>query len=111
MDISEAMIKSISILEKRRIQKDELKLRGDGKVVQIKDRDILIVDDGDIAPRMLRASVEAVKKKAPRHIALALPAVNSGHEEVARKNNLTLYTLCPPSFPPFKRGERGERGS
>jgi len=72
---------------------------GDRKPVDLKDRVVVIVDDGIATGKTLDATVELVKKQQPRKIVIAVPvAPFSAIDYFRQKVDEVVCLLVPPFF-------------
>lgn len=73
LGISRADIERVSEIEKRELERREKLYRGDKPFPRIKDRIIILVDDGLATGASMRAAVKALKGYNPAKIVVAVP--------------------------------------
>lgn len=71
--IPDAMIEDVIERERKELIRRERVYRGDKPVLKLKDKTVLIVDDGLATGATMKAAVAAVKTQEPRQIIVAAP--------------------------------------
>ncbi|RDV13264.1 phosphoribosyltransferase [Pontibacter diazotrophicus] len=72
---------------------------GDREHVTLKDRLVIIVDDGVATGKTLMATIELVKKEQPRKIVVAVPvASSSAYDKIDSMVDEVICLLVPPYF-------------
>ena len=73
LNIPEALIDAIAQLELRELERREHAYRGDRPPLDVKDRTVIIVDDGLATGASMRAAVEGLRAHHPRRTVIAVP--------------------------------------
>jgi putative phosphoribosyl transferase len=74
-------------------------LRGDAQPVQLKDANVIIVDDGLATGASMRAAIVAVRAQHPANIAAAVPvASREAADSISRLVDEFVCVSCPQSF-------------
>jgi putative phosphoribosyl transferase len=71
--ITPQMIEAVAVEEQRELERREREYRGDRKPIAIRDRTIILVDDGLATGASMRAAVMALKQQQPKRIVVAVP--------------------------------------
>ncbi|WP_377490324.1 phosphoribosyltransferase [Pontibacter toksunensis] len=72
---------------------------GNREHVPLKDRVVIIVDDGVATGKTLMATIELVKKEAPRKIVVAVPVASpSAYDQIDSMVDEVICLLVPPYF-------------
>jgi putative phosphoribosyl transferase len=73
LGITPPMIDAVAAEQRQELHRREKEYRGDRKPVEIKDRTIILVDDGLATGASMRAAVLALKQNNPKRIIVAVP--------------------------------------
>ena len=73
LGITQAQIDAVIANETRELQRRELAYRGDRPPLDVEGRCVFIVDDGLATGYTMRAAVEALRKRGPKKIIVAVP--------------------------------------
>lgn len=73
LNIPEALIDAVAQRELRELERREHAYRGDRPPLDVKDRTVIIVDDGLATGASMRAAVEGVRAHHPARIVIAVP--------------------------------------
>jgi len=77
MHITEKQIEFVTKKEKEELQRRSLRYRGDKPYPEIKDKIIILVDDGIATGATMRAGIAALRKMQPKKIIVAVPVASS----------------------------------
>lgn len=91
--VSDAELDRIAEREGRELQRREQAYRGKRPRPQLRDRQVLLVDDGLATGATMRAAVEAVRREAPARVVVAVPVGSA--EAVADLAALADEVVCP----------------
>ncbi len=75
-DIPQATIDEVTLREQKELQRRESAYRGDRQAVPIRDRTIILVDDGLATGATMRAAVSAVRDHQPAAVIVAVPVAS-----------------------------------
>jgi predicted phosphoribosyltransferase len=102
--LNEGIIKSLKIpreqlgvnilVEKKRLMKRQLGLRGERPYPNLANRTLILVDDGVGGPAKIRATVSALKKVIPKRIIFAVPIITSQVKSEIRGEVDQLVTIA-----------------
>jgi len=74
-------------------------LRGDAKPVELRDANVIVVDDGLATGASMRAAIAAVRAQHPANIIAAVPvASREAADSISRLVDEFVCVSCPPSF-------------
>lgn len=86
LHISDAIIEKVAREEQQELERRERLYRGERQFPQLRDRTIILVDDGIATGSTLKAAVATLKKYQPRGIVVAVPvAPEAACRELARE--------------------------
>jgi putative phosphoribosyl transferase len=100
LGINQHMIESITDRETAELERREKLYRGSNAPADVGGKTVIIVDDGLATGATMRVAVEAVKRKAPRQIVIAVP-IGSKHtcaEFAAKVDALCICAVTPEPF-------------
>src|SRR5437588_12870792 len=73
MPVSQKMIDAVAEREQRELERREREYRGARPPLDVKERTVIIVDDGLATGSTMRAAVEALRRMEPKRIIVAVP--------------------------------------
>jgi predicted phosphoribosyltransferase len=73
LGIPSSAIESVTAREQRELERREQLYRGDRSPLDLKDRIVILVDDGLATGSTMRAAATAVKQQGPKRIVVAVP--------------------------------------
>jgi putative phosphoribosyl transferase len=104
LGISPATIETVAAKEEEEIEQRERLYRGDRPFIAVKDKTVILIDDGLATGSTMRASVLALRRQRPASIIVAVPvAAASTCEELKREADKLVCLLTPENF--FAVGE------
>ena len=71
--LDEALIEEITARETKELTRRECLYRGDRPYPELRDRDVVVVDDGMATGSTMRAAAEAVQSRDPAKVLIAVP--------------------------------------
>jgi len=74
LGLSSEVIDAVAEREQVELERRERVYRGDRPAPEVRDRTVILVDDGLATGSSMRAAVEAVRQRHPRRIVVAVPA-------------------------------------
>jgi putative phosphoribosyl transferase len=77
LGISDATIEGVVDAEAREVERRERAYRGDTPPVDLKDRTVVLVDDGLATGSTMRAAVDAVRELGPARVIVAVPVASA----------------------------------
>lgn len=97
--ISEAAIAQVADSERQELARRERLYRGDRPVPNVRDRILLLVDDGIATGATLRAAIASLRPQQPKAIVVAVPvAPPSVCEELKQEADDVICLLTPTPF-------------
>ncbi|NJR65158.1 MAG: phosphoribosyltransferase [Leptolyngbyaceae cyanobacterium CRU_2_3] len=73
LSISEQVLAEVTAAEQKELERRDWAYRGNRAVPDVRDRTIILVDDGIATGATLRAAIALLKQQAPRRIVVAVP--------------------------------------
>jgi putative phosphoribosyl transferase len=73
LGISDEMIDEVAARELRELERRDRAYRGDRPPPDLRDRTIILVDDGLATGSTMRAAIAAIRQQSPQHIVVAVP--------------------------------------
>src|SRR5207248_1993131 len=73
MPVSQKLIDKVAEREQRELERREREYRGTRAPIDVKDKTVIIVDDGLATGATMRAAIEALRRMEPRRIVVAVP--------------------------------------
>lgn len=99
LHISQTEIDGVIANETRELERRELAYRGDQPPVDVAGRCVLLVDDGVATGYTMRAAVEALRKRNPNQIVVAVPvAAQSTCAELQQHADSVVCLMTPFDF-------------
>jgi putative phosphoribosyl transferase len=77
LSISEEAIEGVATRELRELQRRERAYRGDRPLPDIRDRTVILIDDGLATGATIRAAIAALRSQQPKEIIVAVPVAPS----------------------------------
>lgn len=77
MPVPQSRIEAVAEREQRELERREQEYRGRRPPVDVKNRTVIVVDDGLATGSTMRAAVRALKKMEPRVVIVAVPVASS----------------------------------
>jgi predicted phosphoribosyltransferase len=85
-------IEEVRRREVRELRRRELAYRGDRPPIDVRDRVVILVDDGLATGSTMRAAVEAVRRQKPARVIVAVPV--GGAESCGRLAQIADQVVC-----------------
>lgn len=99
LGITQAQVDDAIADETRELERREFTYRGDRAPLLIEGRCVLLVDDGVATGYTMRAAVEALRKRNPKKIVVAIPvAAQSTCEELKQHADSVVCLMTPFDF-------------
>lgn len=99
LGINEAQVNAVAAREQKELLRREHAYRGHEEPPKIKDRVIILVDDGVATGSTMRAAVKALRLQRPSRIVVAVPtASRSAFVELEREADEVVALMCPENF-------------
>lgn len=97
--VEDEALEAVAGREQRELERRERLYRGDRSPLDLRDRTVLLVDDGLATGASMRAAVEAVRASNPARIVVAAPvASRQAHDELARLADEVVCVATPEPF-------------
>ncbi len=99
LGIPASMIEAVAAREQREIARRDRLYRGTRPPLDVRDKTIIIVDDGLATGSTMRAAVEALRNRSPKRIVVAVPV---GAASTCRQlREIADEVICPSTPEPF----------
>ena len=99
LEIPDEVINKVAAHEQQELERREHLYRGDRPPYRVRDRTIILVDDGIATGATMRAAVAAVKQRQPARLIIAVPtAAPATCEEFAAEGNEIVTVIRPEPF-------------
>lgn len=95
-DIPDPMIAAVAAREQRELERRERVYRADRPRCAVRDRTVLLVDDGLATGTTMRAAIQAMKRQQPRRIVVAVPVAARASCDLLRSEVDELVCLSTP---------------
>jgi putative phosphoribosyl transferase len=97
--LSPAAIEAVAAREAAELERRERAYRGDRPPPTVRDRTVILVDDGLATGSTMRAAVEALRQQQPARIVMAVPvAAPSACESFHGQVDQTICAMTPEPF-------------
>lgn len=90
--VDEHALEAVTARERRELERRDRLYRGEREAPELKDRVVLLVDDGLATGSTMRAAVQAVRQQAPARIVLVAPVASS--DALAMLEPLVEEVVC-----------------
>jgi putative phosphoribosyl transferase len=97
--VSSSTIERVSAREMDELRRRERVYRGDRSPLEVRDHTVILVDDGVATGSTLEAAIQALRKRAPRAIVVAVPTAPG--DVVERLSGRADDVVCLTSPEPF----------
>jgi putative phosphoribosyl transferase len=97
--ISSATVEAVAQRENEEIRRRDVLYRGTRPPIDVRDKIIILVDDGLATGSTMRAAVEALRKRSPARIVVAVPVGAVDSCLMLRK--IADEVICPSTPEPF----------
>lgn len=99
LGISESQVNAVTAREEKELLRREHLYRGHEVPPKIRDRTVILVDDGVATGSTMRAAVRALRLQRPLRIVVAVPtASRSAFVELEREADEVVALMCPENF-------------
>jgi predicted phosphoribosyltransferase len=99
LGIPRRVIDAVAAREMREMERRVRAYRDDRPAPEVRDRTVVVVDDGLATGSTMRAAVAALRRLGPAHLVVAVPtAAPSTFEELAREADDCVCVITPESF-------------
>lgn len=99
LSVSDEQIERAVVREQAELQRRERLYRDEAQPVPIRDRTVIVVDDGLATGATMRAAAEAIRKQGPRHLCVAVPV--GARDSCEALSRLADAVVCPATPEPF----------
>ncbi|MCH8302785.1 MAG: phosphoribosyltransferase [Proteobacteria bacterium] len=97
--LDEALIEEITARETKELTRREKLYRGERPYPELRDRDVVVVDDGMATGSTMRAAAEAVQSRDPAKVLIAVPTASA--DAVALVADIVDQVICLDTPSPF----------
>ncbi|HKS26153.1 MAG TPA: phosphoribosyltransferase [Thermoanaerobaculia bacterium] len=102
LPVSQKMIDVIAEREQRELERREREYRGARPPLDVKDKSVIVVDDGLATGSTMRAAVTALRKMEPRRIIVAVPVAAQSTCNDFRAEGIADDVVCLRTPEPFQ---------
>ena len=99
LGIPHALVQQVAVRERMELDRRDVLYRGGRKAPVVRDRTIILVDDGLATGSSMQAAVLALKQHAPARIIIAVPV--GARDTCARLRHLADQVVCVATPEPF----------
>ncbi|CDZ78660.1 Putative phosphoribosyl transferasec/MT0597 [Legionella massiliensis] len=97
--LSESLIERVIQKEQKELERREKLYRPNLPTLELKDKTIILIDDGIATGATMHAAVQSIDKQKPRHLAVAVPvAACSTYKEFSGRVDNFVCLLNPVNF-------------
>jgi putative phosphoribosyl transferase len=97
--VSKADLASVIERERSEVQRRVRRFRDGRPRPELKDRTVIVVDDGIATGGTVRAALRAIRSESPRKVVLAVPVAAPGAlEDMAEEVDQVVCLLAPPAL-------------
>jgi predicted phosphoribosyltransferase len=100
LEIPEQVIDEVAAEEQRELERRGCLYRGDRPPLPVRDRTVILVDDGLATGSTMRAAVAALRRQGPRRIVVAVPV--GAHDTCAELADEADEVVCARTPRPFR---------
>ena len=102
MPISQKLIDTVAQREQQELERREREYRGARPPLDVKDKTVVVVDDGLATGSTMRAAVEALRRMEPRRIVVAVPVAAESTCNDFRAEGIADDVVCLRTPEPFQ---------
>jgi len=102
MPLSQAMIDAVAAREQQELERRESEYRGARPQIDVKDKTVVVVDDGLATGSTMRAAVAALRRMEPRRIVVAVPVAAESTCREFRAEEIADEVVCLRTPEPFQ---------
>jgi predicted phosphoribosyltransferase len=99
LHISEEVIATVAAREQEELARREQAYRGDRPAPEVRDRTVILVDDGLATGSTMRAAIAALRQQHPARIVVAVPV--GAHDTCAELQTEADEAVCARTPEPF----------
>jgi putative phosphoribosyl transferase len=99
MGLSQAVIDQVTERELAELERRERQYRGDRPAVEVRDRTVILIDDGLATGASMLAAVRCMYSRHPAYIAVAVPTASVQAVYLLKQEvNEVFYVMAPGPF-------------
>ena len=102
MPVPQRMIDAVAAREQQELERREREYRGARPPLDVKDKTVIVVDDGLATGSTMRAAVAALRKMEPRRIIIAVPIAAESTCNDFRAEGIADDVVCLRTPEPFQ---------
>lgn len=102
MPVSQRMIDAVAEREQQELERREREYRGSRPPIDVKDKTVIVVDDGLATGSTMRAAVAALRKMGPKRIIVAVPLAAESTCRELRAEGIADEVVCLRTPEPFQ---------
>jgi putative phosphoribosyl transferase len=97
--VPDETIKAVAAVEERELERREQLYRGDRPVADVKNKEVILIDDGLATGSTMRAAIVALKRRDPSRIVVAVPvAAAATCDELRSEVDDLVCAVTPEPF-------------
>lgn len=99
LQLPESLIESVAVREQRELELRERLFRADRPAPDVREREVILIDDGLATGATMRAAAQALRQQQPKKLVVAVPvAAVVTCEELGREVNEIICAYTPEPF-------------
>jgi predicted phosphoribosyltransferase len=102
MPVSQKLIDTVAQREQQELERREREYRGARPPLDVRDKTVVVVDDGLATGSTMRAAVEALRRMEPRRIVVAVPVAAESTCNDFRAEGIADDVVCLRTPEPFQ---------
>lgn len=102
MPVSQTMIDTVAAREQQELERREREYRGARPPIDVRDKTVVVVDDGLATGSTMRAAVKALRGMEPRRIVVAVPVAAESTCRQFRAEGIADDVVCLRTPEPFQ---------
>jgi putative phosphoribosyl transferase len=100
LNIPRALVEQVAVRERLELERRDRLFRGDRPPALVRDRTILLIDDGLATGATMEAAITALRQQAPAHIVVAVPV--GARDTCDRLRQMADRVVCLATPEPFE---------
>ena len=99
LGIPQALVEQVAVRERLELERRDVLYRGDRRPAVVRDRTVILVDDGLATGSTMQAAILALRRQAPAQIVVAVPV--GARETCERLRRIADRLVCVSTPEPF----------
>jgi putative phosphoribosyl transferase len=98
LGIPDETVEAVAAVEERELERRERLYRGDRPAADVKDKPVILIDDGLATGSTMRAAIVALKRRHPARIVVAVPVAAATCDELRSEVDELVCAVTPEPF-------------